>query len=244
MAWSTRGIAELTGTTVKAVRHYHSIGLLELPDRATNGYKQYEVRHVVRLLEITRFTDLGVPLSQIAAIGQADVEPERVLHHIDVELAANIEHLEKTRAELDLIFRHESSPDLPKGFLPISPELSAADRSLILIYSRVYGPAEMEDVREFIVELSTHPAHILFGSLGADAGEDIRQSVVEQYAPVLQAMTGRYSWMLNPGSRAARGAAFAESTVGQAFRDLYNAAQLDVLQRATRIVRAGSSSHV
>ena len=31
MPWSTRELAELAGTTVKAVRHYHEIGLLDEP---------------------------------------------------------------------------------------------------------------------------------------------------------------------------------------------------------------------
>jgi DNA-binding transcriptional MerR regulator len=48
---STQQIAELAVTTVKAVRHYHQIGLLDAPERAANGYKQYEVPHLVRLLQ-------------------------------------------------------------------------------------------------------------------------------------------------------------------------------------------------
>ena len=50
VAWSTRELAELAGTTVKSVRYYHQLRLLDEPARLTNGYKQYEVRHLVRLL--------------------------------------------------------------------------------------------------------------------------------------------------------------------------------------------------
>ena len=50
MGWSTRELAELAGTTIKAVRHYHEHGLLEEPRRAVNGYKQYGAGHLVRLL--------------------------------------------------------------------------------------------------------------------------------------------------------------------------------------------------
>ncbi|WP_342775062.1 MerR family DNA-binding transcriptional regulator [Nonomuraea diastatica] len=31
--WSTRQLADLTGSTVKTIRHYHEIGLLEMPGR-------------------------------------------------------------------------------------------------------------------------------------------------------------------------------------------------------------------
>jgi DNA-binding transcriptional MerR regulator len=37
MAWSTRQLAELTGTTLRTVRHYHDVGLLEEPKRRANG---------------------------------------------------------------------------------------------------------------------------------------------------------------------------------------------------------------
>ena len=50
MAWSTRELAELISTTVRSVRYHHQLGLLDEPERLANGYKQYEVRHLVRLL--------------------------------------------------------------------------------------------------------------------------------------------------------------------------------------------------
>ncbi|MEQ3553652.1 WhiB family transcriptional regulator [Pseudonocardia nematodicida] len=40
VAWSTRQLAELAGTTVRAVRHYHEVGLLDEPARRANGYKR------------------------------------------------------------------------------------------------------------------------------------------------------------------------------------------------------------
>uniref|UniRef100_UPI0037167E9A MerR family transcriptional regulator n=2 Tax=Bacillati TaxID=1783272 RepID=UPI0037167E9A len=52
MAWSTRELAELAGTSLRAVRHYHEVGLLEEPERRANGYKQYGVAHLVRALRI------------------------------------------------------------------------------------------------------------------------------------------------------------------------------------------------
>ena len=41
MAWSTRELAGLAGTTVNTIRHYHRLGLLDEPERRYNGYKQY-----------------------------------------------------------------------------------------------------------------------------------------------------------------------------------------------------------
>jgi DNA-binding transcriptional MerR regulator len=72
MAWSTRELAELAGTTLKTVRHYHRIGLLDEPERAANGYKRYRVPHLIRLLRIRRLVDLGVPLSAIPVLEESE----------------------------------------------------------------------------------------------------------------------------------------------------------------------------
>jgi DNA-binding transcriptional MerR regulator len=77
MAWSTREIAELAGTSLRAVRHYHEVGLLPEPERHSNGYKQYGVAHLVRLLRIKRLVDLGFSLSRIAELGDDDHHPVR-----------------------------------------------------------------------------------------------------------------------------------------------------------------------
>ena len=104
MAWSTREIAELAGTSLRAVRHYHEVGLLPEPERRANGYKQYGVSHLVRLLRITRLTDLGFSLSQIAAMGDdpARIVPEAadLLYHLLVLLADAGLTLDDVRAEL------------------------------------------------------------------------------------------------------------------------------------------------
>ncbi len=83
MAWSTREIAELAGTSLRAVRHYHHVGLLPEPERRPNGYKQYGVAHLIRVLRIKRLTDLGFSLPQIATMNDTDDHPEQALRTLD-----------------------------------------------------------------------------------------------------------------------------------------------------------------
>ena len=130
MAWSTRQVAELAGTTVRAVRHYHEVGLLAEPERRANGYKQYGVVHLVRLLRITRLTELGFSLTQIAAMGDTAEHPEQALRALDDELAATIERLRRARVELNVILRRSAPTDLPPEFAPVAGQstLSDADR--------------------------------------------------------------------------------------------------------------------
>lgn len=130
MTWSTRELAELAGTTLNAVRHYHHGGLLDQPSRSHNGYKQYEVRHLVRLLFIRRLRDLGVPLDRIPQAGAAQRSMVAVLSAVDEELETNIERLQLSRAAIGAILRG-SSP----GRAPASGRRLSSRHSLVLLDS-------------------------------------------------------------------------------------------------------------
>jgi DNA-binding transcriptional MerR regulator len=101
MGWSTREVAELAGTSLRAVRHYHEVGLLEEPERLSNGYKQYRVRYLVRLLHLKRLTNLGFSLAQVAEMGEPDEHPAEALRQLDPQLKGTVERLQGVRAEHD-----------------------------------------------------------------------------------------------------------------------------------------------
>ena len=65
-------IARLTGTTVRTVRYYHSLGLLPVPEER-GGWRDYELSHVARLSRIRWLTRAGVPLETVARV--LDAEP-------------------------------------------------------------------------------------------------------------------------------------------------------------------------
>jgi DNA-binding transcriptional MerR regulator len=232
MPWSTRELAELAGTTVKAVRHYHKLDLLEEPERKENGYKQYEVSHLVRLLQITRLADLGVPLGRIATMGNADDNPDEALRVLDAELEGTIARLQRIRGELALIFENRSPASLPAGFGPVASTMTETDRSLIMIYSRVFDDSAMQDMQEIMSEIPATEADKEFEALTLDADRATRRQLGESLAPGLADLLTKYEWMRDPGSKAPRGAAFAQGTMGEAIRALYNQAQLEVLYRA------------
>lgn len=139
MSWSTRQIAELAGTTVKAVRHYHETGLLDRPVRMPNGYKQYQAAHLVRLMQIRRLRDLDVPLPRIAALLSPDLSADEATRALDTELTATIDRLERARADLALALRHRTALDVPPAFAHVADDLSPADRALVTIYTQVVG---------------------------------------------------------------------------------------------------------
>jgi DNA-binding transcriptional MerR regulator len=232
VAWSTREVAELAGTTVKAVRHYHKLGLLDEPERMSNNYKQYQVSHLIRLLQITRLADLGVPLAQIATMGHADRDPDAALRVLDAELEQTVERLQRIRGELALILKHRAPAELPAGFSPVSKELSETDRSLIMIYSRVFDEAAMRDMQEMVTEVPRTATDDEFDALTLDSDRETRRRLAVALAPSIVEVFERYPWLNNPGTRATKSASFATGTVTKAVQELYNKAQLEVLYRA------------
>lgn len=190
MAWSTREIAELAGTSLRAVRHYHQIGLLPEPERNSNGYKQYGVAHLVRLVRIKRLTDLGFALPQIADMGDTSDHPEDALRALDAELAATIARLQRAREELGLILQSSAPTDLSPEF--IAPDtvatLSDADRSLVVVLSRVLGPRGLQVYADLLKDAPAEPAVAVFDDLPADADESTRQEVAEHLVPHIRAV--------------------------------------------------------
>ena len=59
-------LAAYAGVTVRAVRHYHQIGLLPEPARDGSGYRTYDAAAVVRLIRIRTLAEAGVPLARVA----------------------------------------------------------------------------------------------------------------------------------------------------------------------------------
>ena len=60
-------IAELTGTTVRTVRYYHSLGLLPIPGEH-GGWSDYDLSHVARLSRIRWLVQAGVSLETIKRV--------------------------------------------------------------------------------------------------------------------------------------------------------------------------------
>ncbi|WP_203137286.1 helix-turn-helix domain-containing protein [Microbacterium sp. JZ31] len=234
MAWSTRELALLAGTTVNTIRHYHRLGLLDVPDREDNGYKQYSVSHLVRLLRIRRLADLGVPLAQIGAV-EAGGEPTlAALRDLDADLAASIDRLQKARADIAAILRERAPADVPAGFESVAMRLSQSDTSMIHIYSQLYDQAALDDVREMVEQ---YPADVEreFEELPEDADEATRENLAERLAPDLAQSLRDYPWLKDPVARLKKSPLATAETFVEAVVELYRPAQLQVLYRASMI---------
>ncbi|HET8614849.1 MAG TPA: MerR family transcriptional regulator [Actinomycetales bacterium] len=94
-------LAAYTGVTVRAVRHYHQIGLLPEPERDASGYRSYGATDVVRLTKIRTLADAGVPLSRVGELLEADEETfAAAVTDIDRRLRGEIRRLQANRSQI------------------------------------------------------------------------------------------------------------------------------------------------
>ncbi|GAA1113825.1 MerR family transcriptional regulator [Arthrobacter flavus] len=234
MAWSTRELAGLAATTVNTVRHYHRSGLLEEPNRTSNGYKQYGARHLVRLLQICRLRDLSIPLAQIESMDIGGEAPASALLAVDADLTVSIERLKRARAEIRAILAGTTATDVPSGFEHLADRLSKPERSLMLVVSQLYDESAMADLRTMI-EAEAEDAGVEFDTLPLDADEAIRQQLAEALAPQLAQHLIDYRWLTDPKAHFPKGARVTQETLRETAVELYSKSQLDVLARASAI---------
>lgn len=231
MAWSTREIAELAGTSLRTVRHYHDIGLLDEPERRSNGYKQYGVIHLVRLLRVKRLTALGFSLAQIAALRDHE-HPRDALQALDTELAATIERLQQARVEVSALLKKTAATDLPLRFAEADDpaELPDPDRSFVTVLGTILGPDGTDAYADMLREDPDRVA-LELDDLPADADEPTRQDLAERLVPYVRALHVKHPGLDDLSSDAPRGPEHTAQTIGRAITDLYNPAQVDVMRR-------------
>ncbi len=94
-------LAAYAGVTVRAVRHYHKIGLLPEPERDYSGYRIYDAAAVVRLIRIRTLADAGVPLARVQELlDAASEEFTQGIQEIDKHLRSEIRRLQNSRTRI------------------------------------------------------------------------------------------------------------------------------------------------
>lgn len=76
MLFTVQEIANLTGSTVKTLHHYHKIGLLQPHEISEAGYRLYGIQELERLQQILFYRELDFPLKDIKKA--LEDEPSRI----------------------------------------------------------------------------------------------------------------------------------------------------------------------
>ena len=100
--------AQLTGLPAKTIRYYESIGLLSAPQRAPNGYREYNEQGVARARFVagTRSLDLSLEeIREILAMRDRREAPCRTLLNLIEQKANQIEERIRLHKQMEVDLR-------------------------------------------------------------------------------------------------------------------------------------------
>lgn len=111
-------VAAFAGVTVKTVRHYHRLGLIDEPRRDRSGYRRYASADLLRLVQARTLAEAGVPLAEIGAILDADAS----------RFAADVADVERRLTERikELVARRDMLHRLASGNRLLLPDRACA----------------------------------------------------------------------------------------------------------------------
>ncbi|MFE6406846.1 MerR family transcriptional regulator [Streptomyces sp. NPDC057837] len=164
--------AAFVGSTPRAIRHYHEIGLLPEPERGGDGRRRYGHEDLIRLLWIRRTAGAGIALDDIrdafttgTASAGADSEEAiaGVLERLEQTLAEQEADVRRQRTAVQRMRAEGSRMGLLSAFvterLKGLPEgsLRPADLDSLLVTERIFGPLGAAVQATRFAVLATHP---------------------------------------------------------------------------------------
>lgn len=173
--------AAFVGTTPRAIRHYHEIGLLPEPERGGDDRRRYGYEDMIRLLWIRKMADAGIALDDIrdafadtasagggpAAAASAGADGDHgiagILERLEETLVAQEAELRRQRTAVQRMRTEGSRMGLLSDFvtnrLKGLPEgsLRQADLDNMLVIERIFGPLGAAVNATRYIALATHP---------------------------------------------------------------------------------------
>lgn len=173
-------LASYAGVTIRAVRHYHQIGLLQEPERDASGYRTYDAVAVVRLIRIRTLAEAGVPLARVRELLDADPATfTAATGDIDRQLRARIRALQEHRRRIARLGCGDSLalPDEVVDYLDRLREIGApaalveAERDAWILMAARWPdaiPAFMADKVAQLADPNVRRLYQLIGRVAAD----------------------------------------------------------------------------
>jgi DNA-binding transcriptional MerR regulator len=192
-------LASYAGVTIRAVRHYHQVGLLPEPERNASGYRTYDVDAVVQLIRIRTLVEAGVPLARVQQLLDADTTTFlEATVQIDRELRARIRGLQEHRRRIAQLASGDSLavPDEVADYLDEvraigAPEsLIAAERDAWILVAARY-PDQIADFMADKVRQLEDPRVVRFYQLISQmltGGDQVHEHLIQETADLLVEM--------------------------------------------------------
>ncbi|MFD7506053.1 MerR family transcriptional regulator [Streptomyces sp. NPDC059850] len=191
--------AAFAGTTPRAIRHYHQIGLLPEPERGGDGRRRYGYEDMIRLLWIRKMSEAGISLDDMqTAFNEArDRDVEDVLGRLEETLAAQEADIKRQRAAVQRL-RVVGSPlgllsplvtdrlsHLPSG------ALRPSDLDALLVTERIFGPLGAAIQASVFITLATHPG-LRAEADRLDAADAALDDTVDPHDPQVEELAARH----------------------------------------------------
>jgi DNA-binding transcriptional MerR regulator len=174
--------AAFAGTTPRAIRHYHRIGLLPEPARGADDRRRYGHDDMMRLLWILRTVDAGIALGDIrdahhdagpgeadagSGSGDADADGDRdtdaMLERLEASLAEREAAIGRQRLAVQRMRARGSRLGLLSDFVARRLEglpagsVRPSDLDALLVMERMYGPLGAAVHASRAIALATRP---------------------------------------------------------------------------------------
>lgn len=157
------GAAAFAGTTPRAVRHYHQIGLLPEPERGADGRRRYGYEDMIRLLWIRKMAEAGIGLHAMRSAFDGSQDIDETLERLADTLAAEEADITRQRAAVQRL----KAVGSPLGLLsPLVTDrlshlpagaLRPSDLDALLVTERMFGPLGAAVQASTFIALATHP---------------------------------------------------------------------------------------
>ncbi|GAB2578852.1 MerR family transcriptional regulator [Kribbella endophytica] len=228
-------LAVYAGVTVRAVRHYHQIGLLPEPERDYSGYRSYGVDAVVRLIRIHALAGAGVPLARVQEL--LDASPEEFadgVQEVDRELRAEIRRLQDNRRRIARLAagEHLALPQSVVDYLDRLRSLGVDERYVVMERDAwILVAAQAPDLVDDIIarkheELRDPDMQRLYGLLSDVSGWQVDDPRVVEIADLVERRL----------VRAVEAGEAGGGSIDDPFVDLLDASMIESSPIAERIV--------
>ncbi|MFG3158936.1 MerR family transcriptional regulator [Streptomyces sp. NPDC048232] len=189
--------AAFAGTTPRAIRHYHQIGLLPEPGRGGDGRRRYAYDDMIRLLWIRKMSEAGIGLDDMRAAFDEAGDVEDVLGQLEETLAAQEAAIKRQRAAVQRLRAVGSPLGLLSplvtdrlGHLPPGA-LRPSDLDALLVTERIFGPLGAAMQASVFIVLATHPG-LRAEADRLDAADAALDDTVDPHDPQVEALAARH----------------------------------------------------
>ena len=88
-------VARRTGVSTMTIRYYEDIGVMPRPQRASNGYRDYQTDAIERLRFVRDARETGLTLAEISSILELRGQGEATCHHVLELLERHLEDVDR-----------------------------------------------------------------------------------------------------------------------------------------------------